>query len=109
MHDGRVKRHAEALAERGDHVDVISLASGEPPTINGVNLIGVRMPRYRGSRKIAYLSSYIRFFAKASSKAARLSMRRRYDAVIVCTMPDAVVVCAILPKILGSKVVLDVH
>jgi glycosyltransferase involved in cell wall biosynthesis len=109
MHDGRVKRHAEALAERGDHVDVISLASGEPPTINGVNLIGMRMPRYRGSKKIAYLSSYIRFFAMASSKAARLSMKQRYDAVIVCTMPDAVVVCAILPKILGSKVVLDVH
>jgi glycosyltransferase involved in cell wall biosynthesis len=109
IHDGRVKRHAEALAERGDHVDVISLASGEPPTINGVNLIGVRMPRYRGSRKLAYLSSYIRFFAKASNKAARLSMKQRYDAVIVCTMPDAVVVCAIMPKILGSKVVLDVH
>jgi glycosyltransferase involved in cell wall biosynthesis len=109
IHDGRVKRHAEALAERGDHVDVISLASGEPPTINGVNLIGVHMPRYRGSRKLAYLSSYIRFFAKASNKAARLSMKQRYDAVIVCTMPDAVVVCAIMPKILGSKVVLDVH
>ena len=36
-------------------------------------------------------------------------MKQRYDAVIVCTMPDAVVVCAILPKMLGSKVVLDIH
>jgi glycosyltransferase involved in cell wall biosynthesis len=109
LHDGRVKRHAEALAERGDHVDVISLAGGEPPTINGVNLIGMPMPRYRGSNKAAYFGSYIRFFAMASNKAARLSMKQRYDGVIVCTMPDAVVVCAILPKILGSKVVLDVH
>lgn len=109
LHDGRVKRHAEALAERGDHVDVISLAGGESPTINGVNLIGMSMPRYRGASKAAYLTSYIRFFAMASNKAARLSMKQRYDAVIVCTMPDAVVVCAVLPKILGSKVVLDVH
>ena len=27
IYDGRVKRHAEALADRGDHVDVISLDS----------------------------------------------------------------------------------
>ena len=109
LHDGRVKRHAEALAERGDHVDVISLAGGEPSIINGVNLLGLSMPRYRGASKTAYLASYIRFFAMASNRAARLSMKQRYDAVIVCTMPDAVVVCAILPKMLGSKVVLDIH
>jgi glycosyltransferase involved in cell wall biosynthesis len=109
MHDGRVKRHAEALAERGDHVDVLSLASGEPPVVNGVNVIGLAMPRYRGASKAAYLLSYIRFFAMAANKAARLSLKQRYDVVIVCTMPDAVVVCAILPKMLGSKVVLDVH
>lgn len=109
LHDGRVKRHAEALAERGDHVDVISLASDEPPVINGVNVIGLPMPRYRGSSKSAYLRSYIRFFAMAANKAARMSLKHPYDVVIVCTMPDAVIVCAILPKLLGSKVVLDVH
>ncbi len=109
IHDGRVKRHAEALAERGDHVDVISLASGEPSNVNGVNLIGMPMARYRGASKAAYLLSYLRFFALASSKAARLSLSQRYDVAIVCTMPDAVIVCAILPKLLGSKVVLDVH
>ena len=65
LHDGRVKRHAEALAERGDHVDVISLAGGEPSIINGVNLLGLSMPRYRGASKTAYLASYIRFFAMA--------------------------------------------
>ena len=110
MHDGRVKRHAEALAERGDHLDVICLASAEPPLASsGVNVIGLQMPRYRGSSKSAYLRSYIRFFAMASAKAVRLSLKERHDVVIVCTMPDAVIVCAILPKFLGSKVVLDIH
>ena len=109
MHDGRVKRHAEALAERGDQLDVICLASAEEPVTNGVNVIGLKMPRYRGASKSAYFRSYIRFFAMASAKAVQLSWKRRYDVVIVCTMPDAVIVCAILPKILGSKVVLDVH
>ncbi len=109
MHDGRVKRHAEALAERGDHVDVICLATGQPPITNGVNVIGLPMPRYRGESKSAYLRSYTRFFSMAAQRAARMSLKQRYDVVIVCTMPDAVIVCAILPKFLGSKVVLDVH
>jgi glycosyltransferase involved in cell wall biosynthesis len=51
----------------------------------------------------------MRFFSMAAQRAARMSMKQRYDVVIVCTMPDAVIVCAILPKFLGSKVVLDVH
>jgi glycosyltransferase involved in cell wall biosynthesis len=109
MHDGRVKRHAEALAERGDLVDVICLATDQQPITNGVNVIGLPMPRYRGASKSAYLRSYTRFFSMAARLAARMSMKQRYDVVIVCTMPDAVIVCAILPKFLGSKVVLDVH
>ena len=109
MHDGRVKRHAEALTERGDHVDVICLATGEKPISNGVNVIGLPMPRYRGESKAAYLRSYTRFFSMAARRAAKMSLKERYDVVIVCTMPDAVIVCAILPKFLGSKVVLDVH
>jgi len=109
MHDGRVKRHAEALTERGDHVDVICLATDEQPITNGVNVIGLPMPRYRGASKSAYLRSYTRFFSMAAQRAAMMSLKQRYDVVIVCTMPDAVIVCAILPKFLGSKVVLDVH
>jgi glycosyltransferase involved in cell wall biosynthesis len=109
MHDGRVKRHAEALAERGDHVDVICLATEQQPITNGVNVIGLPMPRYRGASKSAYLMSYMRFFSMAAQRAAKMSLKERYDVVIVCTMPDAVIVTAILPKFLGSKVVLDVH
>src|SRR5437870_4358772 len=69
VRDGRVKRHAEALAERGDHVDVICLGSDELRSRNGVNLIGIQMPRYRGASRAAYIRSYLRFFAKATSTA----------------------------------------
>ena len=66
VHDGRVKRHAEALAERGDHIDVICLDSGHNGMLQGVNVIGLRMPRYRGASRSSYMRSYLRFFAKAS-------------------------------------------
>jgi glycosyltransferase involved in cell wall biosynthesis len=91
IYDGRVKRHAEALADRGDRIDVICLDSGNNGLNNGVNIIGLRMPRYRGSSKSSYVGSYLRFFAMASWTALRLSLQERYDVVIVCTMPDAAV------------------
>ena len=86
IYDGRVKRHAEALAQRGDHVDLVSLASTPAQAHNGVNLIGIAMPQYRGSSRAAYLRSYIRFFAGAMIIALRLHRAHRYDAVIVCSM-----------------------
>jgi glycosyltransferase involved in cell wall biosynthesis len=109
VHDGRVKRHAEALAERGDQIDVICLDSGHNGMIDGVNVIGLKMPRYRGASRSSYVRSYLQFFAKASWAALRRSLVQRYDIVIVCTMPDAAVLCALPAKLLGSRVVLDIH
>jgi glycosyltransferase involved in cell wall biosynthesis len=109
VRDGRVKRHAEALAARGDQVDVICLASAQLRSGNGVNLIGVEMPRYRGANRAAYIRSYLRFFVRAAAIALRRSLNARYDAAIVCSMPDAVVVCAAALKLLGTRIVLDVH
>src|ERR1700730_9942330 len=71
MHGGRVKRHAEAFAERDDHVDVICLGSEEQPITNGVNVIGLPMPRYRGSSKFAYLRSYARFFCDGGAASCQ--------------------------------------
>jgi glycosyltransferase involved in cell wall biosynthesis len=109
VHDGRVKRHAEALAERGDHVDVLCLDSGHNGVIGGVNVIGLRMPRYRGASRSSYMRSYLRFFAKASWAVMRLSFAEPYDVAIVCTMPDAAVLCALPARLLGSRIVLDIH
>ncbi|HVB79027.1 MAG TPA: glycosyltransferase family 4 protein [Candidatus Binataceae bacterium] len=109
VHDGRVKRHAEALAERGDRVDVLCLDSGHNGVLRGVNVIGLKMPRYRGASRCAYALSYLRFFVKASAAALRFSLARRYDIVVVCTMPDAAVLCALPARLFGSRIVLDIH
>jgi glycosyltransferase involved in cell wall biosynthesis len=107
VHDGRVKRHAEALAARGDHVDVICLdPAGE---LNGVNILGLDIPRYRGASRSSYIGNYIRFFARATTLAARMNMADKYDLVIACTMPDAVVICTLPLRLMGAKVILDVH
>jgi glycosyltransferase involved in cell wall biosynthesis len=109
IHDGRVKRHAEALARRGDQVDAITLAAGRTGLINGVNVVGLEIPRYRGSSRASYLKSYVNFFVSAARKAMELSRDRPYDLAIVCTMPDAAILAALPLRRAGTKLVLDVH
>jgi glycosyltransferase involved in cell wall biosynthesis len=108
-HDGRVKRHANALAERGDTVDVITLSNGHDGLQHGVNVIGIKMPRYRGASRASYLGSYLRFFAKATSLTYKLSAAKPYDLAIACTMPDAAVFSALPARLFGSKIILDIH
>lgn len=108
-YDTRVRRHAEALSQRGDQVDVIALDTTKCGRRNGVNVVAVEIPRYRGSSRTRYLSTYARFFAQATLIGLRRSLSKRYDVVVVCTMPDAAVISAIPAKILGSKVILDMH
>ena len=109
LHDGRVRRHAEALAEAGHEIDVMVIAAGEPSELNGVNLIGIDVPRYRGASHSSYLRVYGRFFGLAASRAISRSRKHPYDGVIICTMPDAAVLCALPLRIFGSRILLDIH
>jgi glycosyltransferase involved in cell wall biosynthesis len=109
LHDGRVRRHAEALAARGDEIEVVCIAAGEPAELNGVKLVGLSIPRYRGASQSSYLRVYGRFFARAAAYGLSRSRENPYDAVIVCTMPDAAVTSALPCRLFGSRILLDIH
>lgn len=108
-HDPRVRLHAQALASRGDSVDVIALASPGNGIHRGVNVIGIPIPRYRGASRIGYLRSYLRFFWTAATWTYRLSRSRPYDLVIACTMPDTAIFSALPARLFGSRLILDMH
>jgi glycosyltransferase involved in cell wall biosynthesis len=109
VHDARVKRHAQALADRGDQIDLLCLENPQEGQRDGVNVIGLKLRHYRGSSKAGYFGTYLRFFLAAAVKAFRLGLARRYDVAVVCTMPDAAVLCALPLRLLGTKIVLDIH
>src|SRR5260370_35318663 len=73
--DGRVKRQAEALTSRGDHVEAICLADGEVGDTHGVHVPGLRLQRYRGASRINYLPSYFNFFTPAAAIGVGRSSR----------------------------------
>jgi glycosyltransferase involved in cell wall biosynthesis len=110
--DPRVRREAEALAERGDAVTVWALAREGMPneaTENGVHVVRLEVPRYRGGRAIAYVGSYLRFMAEVSARLIAAHAREKFDLVHVHTMPDFMVFASAIPRASGAKVLLDMH
>jgi glycosyltransferase involved in cell wall biosynthesis len=110
--DPRPRREAEALAARGDEVDFICLSSegyGTEAVLNGVRLHQIHIGRYRGGKSGSYLRSYFRFFLRAFRLLNTLYLQKRYDVIQIHTLPDFMVFTALLPKLLGAKVILDVH
>lgn len=112
--DNRVTRYAEALAERGDHVDVLSLRrSATMPRHEVVRGVAVHRIQDRFGKKeqskAAYVWPWMRFLIATSWWIARAHLRRRYDLLHVHNMPDFLAFAALLPRLTGARVLLDIH
>jgi glycosyltransferase involved in cell wall biosynthesis len=63
----------------------------------------------RRSGKLGYIAEYSMFFALAIFSATVLFLRHRHEVMVVHSLPDVLVFAAAIPKLLGAKVVLDLH
>jgi len=110
--DPRPRREAETLAGVGMEVDLICLrelpTDAKSETVNGINVRRISLPRRRDSR-FTYLLQYGSFTFLAAIILAVRSLRKRYNLVHVHNMPDVLVFSAVIPKLLGAKVMLDLH
>jgi glycosyltransferase involved in cell wall biosynthesis len=110
--DPRVRREAEALVSRGRPVDVIALrrpGDGPDGTLNGVRIARIDVQRHQGAGLPVYLTEYLSFLVRASWSATRAHRRRRYGVVQVHSLPDFLVFAALPLKLVGVKVILDLH
>ncbi|HSS35151.1 MAG TPA: glycosyltransferase family 4 protein [Patescibacteria group bacterium] len=110
--DPRVRREAEALVARGRAVDVIALrrpGDGREGTLNGVRITRIDVQRHQGAGLPVYLTEYISFLLWASWSATRAHRRRHYGVVQVHSLPDFLVFAALPLKLVGVKVILDLH
>jgi len=110
--DPRPRREAEALQREGMEVDVICLRedSSEPreEVINGVHVYRIPLKRRRAG-KLTYALQYLSFLVSSFLILSWWRLKRRYQLVHVHNMPDFLVFSALLPKILGARVILDLH
>lgn len=114
--DPRVRREAEALAQKGIEVHVIGLSeegcTAEPQltkaTVNGVHVHRLPIKKKRGS-SLRYLYEYFMTGVLGGLKLAALHFRGKLNVVHVHNMPDILILSAVVPRLGGSKLVLDVH
>ncbi|HEY7831341.1 MAG TPA: glycosyltransferase family 4 protein [Solirubrobacteraceae bacterium] len=108
--DSRVQRHARALAERGDEVHLICIGERQQLRV-GTGSIQVHPVNARKAHGHAgtYVRSYSSFLARALAHVSALDVRHRFDIVEAHNMPDLVVAAALVPRLRGAPVVLDVH
>ncbi len=111
--DGRIRRYAEALARRGDLVDVIALqalnSSEKVTKLNGVTVYHVQHRDHNESSHWIYASRLLRFLFRSSFVLTRLHRQNRYDVVHIHNMPDFLVFAAWYPKLKGARLILDIH
>ena len=110
--DIRVEREARALVRRGHTVEVICLRQeGDPKRarVDGVVVHRVPVRRQRGMGLAAQALEYLVFGAWAFALVTVLHLRRRFDVVQVHNVPDFLVFAALVPKLTGARVLLDLH
>ncbi len=109
--DPRPRRAAETFVHAGMIVDVICLMDEGSPgrdTFNGIEIDRIAIKHNRGS-KLNYILQYSLFILIAFAKLAVRSLTKPYDVVHVHNMPDVLVLAALVPKLFGAKVILDLH
>lgn len=109
--DPRPRRSIDALVGEGATVDLVCLGNENEPrreTLDGINVLRIPLKHPRRG-KLEYGFRYGAFILASAAVFAWRSLTRRYDLVYVHNMPDILVMSSLVPKLLGAKVVLDLH
>jgi glycosyltransferase involved in cell wall biosynthesis len=111
--DARVRREAETIASLAHFsVSVLVLKEMAEPrmyNLDGVEVVELNVPKYRGKSSFRYFVSYFIFLLLAFGKCTRLFMKNSLDLVHIHNMPNFLILAAIIPRLFGRKVILDMH
>ncbi len=108
--DTRLQQQVAILAEEGFSVDVIcQLEEKKSINVNAkVNIYGVSIPGDKDTIT-EYIFNMLKFGLPAFFKLQKLSFTRKYDLIIVHTLPELLVFTTIIQKLFGSKIILDIR
>lgn len=111
LFEPRIRRESEALADAGYEVDVVCVQKeGEPSEeiVRNVHIYRVPLQRKRGS-KLRYIWEYFYFTFSAFLKITFLHFKRKYKIICAHNMPDFLVFTGLIPRLMGAKIMLDLH
>ncbi|WP_263358372.1 glycosyltransferase [Acidicapsa ligni] len=110
--DNRVRRYAETLVRRGDQVDAIVLRRpGQTPfdVIRGVNVYRIQKRVVDETHPFTYLAKLLFFLLRSFYMLSTHHLRRHYDLIHVHSIPDFEVFSTLIPRLMGAKIILDIH
>ena len=110
--DNRVRRYAESLVHRGARVDAIVLrrvGQSSFEVISGVNVHRLQSRVRDEQSPLAYLIKLLGFFLRSTWVITRNHLKERYDIIHVHSVPDFQVFSTIIPRLMGARIILDVH
>lgn len=107
-----VFRDAKAHLDREDEVDVICYV--RPDEQNRIyhkrlNIYRLLRRGYDEKSPSKYLIKICYFFFLAFVKISVLHLRKRYDMIYIISPPDFMVFVAMIPKLLGAKIIINIH
>lgn len=109
--DPRVRREALALKKNGFDLDIVCVKNHtetKREIFEGINIYRINIEKKRGGI-FTYLINYITFFIAAFFIVNILYLRKKYRYIHIHNMPNFLVFSAVIPKIFGSKIILDMH
>ncbi len=108
-----VYRAANALVDKGFTVDIIGLRGSRKQKVYEVfdnqHVYSIQMREGAEKHAIHYFLRLLLFCIKTTLLLSFLGIVKRYDFVHVTAPPDVMVFSALVPKLLGSKILLDIH
>jgi predicted glycosyltransferase/glycosyltransferase involved in cell wall biosynthesis len=110
--DTRIMQYASALVERGDTVDVVALGrpgQDKETVLDGVNVFHIQTRTVNERSLLTYLSRILRFLFVSTVFIARRHFSNPYHMIHVHSVPDFLVFAAIVPKLKGATIILDIH
>ena len=107
--DTLVRRNAESLVAAGYSVDLVCLRNKAELAFEVVDGVKVhRLPlRSRRGGISRYLLEYVAFFILAFGEVTWLHFHQPFDVVEVVSMPDFLVFAGIIPRLMGSRLILQ--
>lgn len=110
--DSRLSTQMQSLLDLGYSVDMICMRGKNQPfrsTENGVNFYRIGSMERKRAGKVRYVVEYASFFIPTFFLLALLQVLRGYRMVEVTNLPDLLLFSALVPKLLGAKIIFDVR
>jgi glycosyltransferase involved in cell wall biosynthesis len=110
--DPRVAREARVALDEGFEVDVVATRQPGERTqemVEGIQVIRLPVTHRMGGGAGRVLSEYVSFLLRAAARLAGLARKRRYAIVHVHNPPDFLIAAALVPRLLGARVIFDIH